>query len=76
MKVKTSVSLSKDLLGEIDRWTPSYGSRSELVETALRTFLKSLARAERDERDLTILDRAADRLNTEAADTLAYQAER
>lgn len=73
MKVKTSVTLSEDLLDAMDTVAARYGSRSQLMEAALRTFLVQLERREQDARDLDILNGKADRLNAEAQDVLEYQ---
>ncbi|MCK4516542.1 MAG: ribbon-helix-helix protein, CopG family [Spirochaetaceae bacterium] len=74
MKVKTSITLSDDLLDEIDRRSDEFRSRSEFLETAARGFLRQLARTELEERDLSIINRRADALNAEAEDVLSYQA--
>jgi metal-responsive CopG/Arc/MetJ family transcriptional regulator len=74
MKVKTSVTLSKDLLEIIDtRARQSKKNRSDFVETAVRLFIQQLVREERNARDLEIINRRADHLNREAADILTYQ---
>jgi metal-responsive CopG/Arc/MetJ family transcriptional regulator len=73
MKVKTSITLSDDLLEAIDRHSAQFRSRSEFLETAARGFLTQLARQEAERRDLEILDRRAESLNAEAGDVLAYQ---
>ncbi len=73
MKVKTSVTLSEDLLKAVDEHSGPGRSRSEFIEAALRAFIAQLLREERDARDLEIINRKADRLNEEAADVLAYQ---
>jgi metal-responsive CopG/Arc/MetJ family transcriptional regulator len=70
MRVKTSVSLPKDLLIRIDR---ADRNRSAFVEKAARAYLASLERTRRDARDLEILNTNAERLNAEAADVLTYQ---
>ena len=75
MKVKTSISLSEDVLVAVDRRSERYGSRSELIEAAIRMFLDALARQERDAHDLVILNEHVDRLNDEALDALAWQAD-
>ena len=72
MRVKTSVTLPKDLLVRIDRVEKN---RSAFVEKASRVYLASLERARRDSRDLQILNANADRLNAEAMDALQYQAD-
>ena len=73
MKVKTSITLSSELLDAVDARTGRGGSRSQFIESALRTFLDQTVRAERNARDIEILNRRADRLNREAADVLTYQ---
>jgi metal-responsive CopG/Arc/MetJ family transcriptional regulator len=75
MKAKTSVTLSKDLLIAIDRLAGSKSSRSAVIEQAVRSYLKERERAFVYARDLEILNRAADRLNAEAEETLEYQAD-
>ena len=73
MKVKTSITISDDLLHEIDRRNRDFRSRSEFLETAARGFLLELARREAEQGDLDIIDRRADALNAEAEDVLTYQ---
>ena len=74
MKVKTSITLSEDLLAIIDRRArQARKNRSDFIETAVYGFLKQLNRTEQNVRDLEILDREAERLNREAADVLGYQ---
>jgi metal-responsive CopG/Arc/MetJ family transcriptional regulator len=72
MKVKTSVTLSEEVLREMEELI-SGSSRSAFIEAALRAHLDRLRRRRRDARDAAILERAADRLEREAADVLAYQ---
>ena len=72
MKVKTSITLSQDVLEDIDRLAASR-SRSEVIEQALRVWLESRAQRERDSRELRIINRHARRLNREALDILDYQ---
>ncbi len=73
MKVKTSITLSRDILDAIDARAGRGRGRSEFIETALRAFLDRARRDERNARDMEILNRRAGRLNREAADVLAYQ---
>lgn len=73
MKVKTSITLSKELLRAIDRHQSEYNSRSEFLEAAARSFLGRLARKKAERRDLEIINLHADDLNAEAEDVLAYQ---
>ena len=73
MKVKTSITLSEELVAEIDKLSERYGNRSAFVEQAVRAFLADGARRSRDAGDLAILNRRADALNAEARDVLDYQ---
>ena len=75
MKVKTSVTLSEDVLAQLDKLLEGGGSRSALLEQALREFLANRKRRKRDERDLRILNSRSDELNREAKDVLEYQVE-
>ncbi len=70
MRVKTSITLPKDLLHRLDRVD---SNRSALLERAALEYLARLERQERDQRDLEILNWNAARLNREAKDTLEYQ---
>jgi metal-responsive CopG/Arc/MetJ family transcriptional regulator len=73
MKVKTSVTLSEDLLEAIDKRSGQFKNRSDLIEAAVRAYIAQMVRDEQNARDLAIINRDADRLNEEAADVLAYQ---
>lgn len=73
MKVKTSVTLSEDLLKTIRRTAAKGESRSETIERLLREGLALRARREADERDLALINRHSDELNAKADDVLAYQ---
>jgi hypothetical protein len=48
-------------------------NRSALLERAALAYLAQRERQARDRRDIEIIDRNAERLNREAADTLDYQ---
>jgi metal-responsive CopG/Arc/MetJ family transcriptional regulator len=74
MKVKTSISLSDSVLKGLDRRARQFRvNRSELIETAIASYLAQVARDEQNARDLAIINKHADRLNQEAADVLEYQ---
>jgi metal-responsive CopG/Arc/MetJ family transcriptional regulator len=75
VKVKTSVTLSEDLIQQIDALLSQYGTRSALIEQAVRDFLAAQAQRRRDAQDLEILNRRAETLNVEAEDVLSYQVE-
>ncbi len=74
MKVKTSVSLSEELITALDILRGDHTSRSDLIETILHTYVLQRQRDERDERDLAILNANTDRFNTESADFEELQA--
>jgi metal-responsive CopG/Arc/MetJ family transcriptional regulator len=74
MKEKTSVTLSKEVLSGIDRLAGSKQSRSAFIESVLAEHIRARARAERDARDVAIINRNTERLNREALDVLEYQA--
>jgi metal-responsive CopG/Arc/MetJ family transcriptional regulator len=74
MKVKTSVTLSSDVVAAVDNLCAASG-RSEFIERALRSYLAQQKRLDRDRRDLKLINRHAARLNREAEDVLALQGE-
>jgi len=71
MKVKTSITLSEDLVKILNRYAAD--NRSEFIEKALRSFIAQLARDEKTARDIRIINDKAEALNAEAEDVLAYQ---
>jgi metal-responsive CopG/Arc/MetJ family transcriptional regulator len=73
MKIKTSITLSEDLLEAIDKYALQFRNRSDFIEAAVRVYLAQIKREEQNARDLAIINRKADSLNREAADVLAYQ---
>jgi metal-responsive CopG/Arc/MetJ family transcriptional regulator len=74
MKEKTSITLSSDVLAKIDQLAGAKASRSAFIERVLRGYFRERARRKTHARDLERINAAADRLNLEAADVLAYQA--
>lgn len=74
MKQKTSITLSEDLLRELDRRAGSKESRSAYIERVLRRHFRRRAWAARQARDLERINAAADRLNAEMAEVLEFQA--
>jgi metal-responsive CopG/Arc/MetJ family transcriptional regulator len=75
MRVKTSVTLSEEIVRALDRAAGKGSNRSRLIEEAVRDYLARPGRAAREARDLEILNRSADTLNREAQDVLEYQAD-
>ena len=73
MKSKTSITLSPGLIEKLDRIVGPNGSRSDLIEKAVQEYLERRMRAERDRRELEILNRSARRMRQEARDVLRYQ---
>ena len=73
MKVKTSVTLSEELIRQIDALSSQYRTRSALIEQAVRDFLAAQVKRTRDAQNLEILNRRAEALNAEAEDVLSYQ---
>ena len=73
MKVKTSITLSKNLLKEIDLIISKSGNRSLFIEEANKNYLMQKKRNLRNKNDLDIINRSADELNKEAEDILSYQ---
>lgn len=71
-RIETTVSLPKDLFEQANQMNKDE-KISDVIETALREFLKRKARAERDQRELEIINANADKLNEEALDVLEYQ---
>lgn len=72
MKVKTSITLSKEVIEAIDERIINK-NRSEFIEKALWAFIAQIIRNEQNARDIQIINKRADYLNQEAEDVLAYQ---
>ncbi|MEP6963149.1 MAG: hypothetical protein ABI995_13800 [Acidobacteriota bacterium] len=70
MRVKTSITLPKELLVRLDRLDKS---RSALLELAAEVYLAQQERRRPDSKDIDIINQNADRLNRGARDTLEYQ---
>ena len=75
MRMKTSVSLTTELLDEIGRVAGRDVNRSEFLEKAAWDRLAMLKRRRREARDGKTLQRNAKSLNAEAIDVLEYQAD-
>lgn len=73
MKVKTSISLSEELLQKLDKLAGDYGNRSAIIEKAIGDFLAAQEKKKRETHDMDILNNRADKLNKEAQEVLAYQ---
>lgn len=75
MKVKTSITLSDELVQAIDQYDGAYKNRSDFIEAAIWAFIRQIRRSQQNARDLEIINQNAERLNAEALDVLAYQVE-
>lgn len=75
MKVKTSITISEDIVKYIDASAGDSLTRSGFIENALKEFIARRQQKERDLKDLAIINRRAKKLNKEAGDVLSYQAE-
>jgi metal-responsive CopG/Arc/MetJ family transcriptional regulator len=73
MKVKTSITLSEELMRSIDEAAGDRINRSQFIEEAVKEYIVQRARKKREFDDLAILNKKADKLNKEAADVLSYQ---
>lgn len=72
MKIKTSVTLSAEILKTIEAIT-SKGQRSEFIEMALWKYLDLVEREKRNYNDKEIYETYAESLNEEAKDSIAFQ---
>ena len=75
MKLKTSVTLSEDVLTRVARASRKGESRSQTLERLVREGLRARERRAIDEEELARINRHADQLNAEALDVLDYQGE-
>jgi metal-responsive CopG/Arc/MetJ family transcriptional regulator len=74
MKVKTSLTLSDDLLKELGRMAGPNLSRSSFIERILRDFVEQRARQKRLAEEVAAINEHADKLNSEMSDALSFQA--
>lgn len=75
MRGKISITLSESAIQAVDELATEGSNRSRVIEKAIHQYVESRRRAERERRDLEILNRAADALNREVEEALAYQVE-
>jgi len=73
MKVKTSITVEKDLLEAVDEMAGTNKNRSEVIEAAIQAYIVERTRAEGNARDLGLINNSADILNQEALDVVDYQ---
>ena len=74
MKQKTSVTLSPEVLAQIDRAAGAKASRSAFIEKVLREYFTEKVREAINARDMEIINRNADYFNREMEDVLRFQA--
>jgi metal-responsive CopG/Arc/MetJ family transcriptional regulator len=74
MRVRTSVTLPKELLIKVDALAGK-NKRSEIVETALRDYVEKENRKKLNRRDIEIINKNADLINKQVKETLEFQAE-
>ena len=74
MKQKTSITLSEDVLRELDQSAQPGESRSGYIERVLRRHFRRRAHEAEQARDLERINAGADRLNAEMAEVLEFQA--
>lgn len=73
MKIKTSITISEELLKLIDEFVDEGQSRSLFLEAAAREYIVRLRRARQNLRDLELINEHAAYLNDEVMDALDYQ---
>lgn len=73
MKVKTSVTLSEELLELIEKNLKESENRSKFIESAVVYYLQHCQKTIRDSQDLEILNAHYSRLNKEAEEILEFQ---
>jgi len=75
MRVRTSVTLPKDLLVKVDALTGKKHKRSAIVELALRDYVTKENGKKLNTRDIEIINANADLINKQVKETLEFQAE-
>ncbi len=73
MKVKTSITVEKDLLEAVDKLSGKNKDRSEFIGAAIQAYIVQQPRGNEDAKDLEMINDSADILNQEALDVLEYQ---
>lgn len=73
MRVKTSITVDKDLLEAVDKLSGKNKNRSEFVEAAIQACIVQQTRGNENARDLEVINNSADILNQEALDVLDFQ---
>jgi metal-responsive CopG/Arc/MetJ family transcriptional regulator len=74
MKIKTSLTLSEDLVASIDKLAGRKVSRSAFIEQILRESIARRTQARKIAREVAAINRHATQLNVEMSDALSFQA--
>jgi metal-responsive CopG/Arc/MetJ family transcriptional regulator len=74
MKKKTSITLSSDLLEEVDRTAGSKASRSAFIENVLREYFNAEVRSAINARDLELINAHVEHLTRESRELDEYEA--
>ena len=74
MKEKTSITLSSDILTQVDRNAGSKASRSAFIEDVLREHFKAKVREAINARDLELINKHSVYLARESRELDEYQA--
>ena len=72
-KIKTSITISNEILSEIDHLMPQNGNRSSFIESAIKFYIAQKYKEQRNLHDLELLNANYEYLNKEAHDILSYQ---
>jgi len=75
MRVRTSVTLPKELLIKVDALAGKKHKRSAIVESALRDYVAKENRNKLNKRDIEIINKNADLINKQVEETMTFQAE-
>ncbi len=73
MKIKTSITLSREVLAELDRLVSAGTNRSRLIERAVREFIANTKREQRDAADRATLNAHHEKFSRVMEETLDYQ---
>lgn len=74
MKQKTSITLSSDIVAEVDRDAGSKASRSAFIESVLREYFRTKLRNAINERDLKLINEHVEYLSRESRELNDYEA--
>lgn len=75
MRVRTSVTLPKELLVKVDALAKKQNGRSAVVESALIDYVAKSKPQNVNRRDIEIINRNAELINKQVEETLEFQAE-